>query len=90
VGYSSLGLPRSAPRVAFIDSTLVLPEHRGHRLGLAIKVLLHQRLRAEFPATELVVTGNADVNDHMNAVNDRLGYRPVERALEVQKIRDQP
>ena len=51
-----------------------------------MKVLLHQRLRAEFPDTELLVTGNADVNDHMNAVNERLGYRPVDRALELQKL----
>ena len=51
-----------------------------------MKVLLHQRLRAEFPATELVVTGNADVNDHMNAVNEQLGYRPVDRVLELQKV----
>ena len=86
VGYTTLSVPRSAPRVAEIDSTLVLPEHRGHRLGLALKVLLHQRLRAELPGAEVLVTGNADVNDHMNAINDRLGYRPVERALELQKV----
>jgi GNAT superfamily N-acetyltransferase len=86
VGYSNLSVPRGAPRVAEIDSTLVLPEHRGHRLGLAMKVLLHQLLRAESPGTELLVTGNADVNQHMNAVNDALGYRPVERVLELQKV----
>ena len=86
VGYSNLTVPEVAPRVAEIDSTLVLPEHRGHRLGLAMKVLLHQRLRTESPGTELLVTGNADVNDHMNSVNDRLGYRPVDRCLELQKV----
>lgn len=86
VGYTDLDLALVAPRMAEIDSTLVLPEHRGHRLGLAMKVLLHQRLRAEFPATELLVTGNADVNDHMNAVNEQLGYRPIDRVLELQKV----
>jgi GNAT superfamily N-acetyltransferase len=86
VGYTNLVLHLAAPRLAEIGSTLVLPEHRGHRLGLAMKVLLHQRLRAASPATELVVTGNADVNDHMNAVNEQLGYRPVDRVLELQKI----
>jgi GNAT superfamily N-acetyltransferase len=86
VGYSNLVLALEAPRVAEIDSTLVLPDHRGHRLGLAMKVLLHQRLRAEFPEVELLVTGNADVNDHMNAVNERLGYRAVDRALELQRL----
>jgi len=86
VGYSDLDLHLDAPRVASIDSTLVLPEHRGHRLGLALKVLLHQQLRAAFPATEVLVTGNADVNDHMNAVNELLGYRPLDRMLELQKV----
>jgi hypothetical protein len=33
-----------------------------------------------------VATGNADVNAHMNAVNERLGYRQVEDMLEVQKV----
>ena len=86
VGYTNLVLHLAAPRLAEIGSTLVLPEHRGHRLGLAMKVLLHQRLRAEFPATELLITGNADVNDHMNAVNEQLGYRAVDRVLELQKV----
>jgi len=86
VGYTDVVLHLDAPRLAEIDSTLVLPEHRGHRLGLAMKVLLHQRLRAEFPATELLITGNADVNDHMNAVNEQLGYRPIDRVLELQKV----
>ena len=31
------------------------------------------------------MTGNADVNVHMNAINDVLGYRVVERLLEVEK-----
>jgi GNAT superfamily N-acetyltransferase len=86
VGYTDFYLHLDAPRLAHIDSTLVLPEHRGHRLGLAMKVLLHQRLRAEFPDTGLLVTGNADINDYMNAVNEQLGYRPIDRVLELQKV----
>jgi hypothetical protein len=34
---------------------------------------------------EWMLTGNADVNAPMNAVNDALGYRVVERALELRK-----
>lgn len=29
-----------------------------------------------------VVTSNADVNTHMNAINDALGYRQLETLLE--------
>ena len=32
-----------------------------------------------------VETGNAGVNAAMNSVNERLGYRVVERCLDVQK-----
>ena len=61
---------------------MVLPEHRGHRLGLATKLASHRALRAAVPACRLVVTSNADVNTHMNAINEALGYRPLETLLE--------
>jgi hypothetical protein len=62
-----------------------MPEARGHRLGLAMKLASHRALRAEFDECELVVTTNADVNDHMNAINEAMGYRLVEQMLEYQK-----
>jgi GNAT superfamily N-acetyltransferase len=86
VGYSKLRVSRAAPRLAALASTLVLPEHRGHRLGLAMKVRLHQEARQRFPACELVGTGNASVNRWMNAVNEQLGYVVVDRCLDLQKV----
>ena len=85
-GYTNATLSPHAPRVADIGDTLVLPDHRGHRLGLALKVLLHQQVRALHPGAELIATGNATTNRWMNDVNDLLGYRPVDRALELQKL----
>jgi GNAT superfamily N-acetyltransferase len=85
-GYSDVRVPRVAPRVASIASTLVLPEHRGHRLGLGLKVRLHQETRRRFPGCELIGTGNAAVNRWMNAVNEQLGYVIVDYALELQKV----
>ena len=67
--------------------TFVLPGHRGHSLGLAVKLANHRSLMAALPECELVRTSNADVNAHMNAVNETLGYRQVEDILEVQKAR---
>ncbi|CAB4684952.1 MAG: GNAT family N-acetyltransferase [Actinobacteria bacterium] len=86
VGYSDLNVADASPHRASIESTLVLPEHRGHRLGLAMKALLHQQTRALFPAVEFIVTGNAGVNTWMNAVNEQLGYGIVERCLDMQKV----
>ena len=44
------------------------------------------RLRSSAPGAELVATGNATTNSWMNAVNEQLGYRPVDRILELQKV----
>jgi GNAT superfamily N-acetyltransferase len=85
-GYSNCFVLDGRPDRAGIDSTLVLPEHRGHRLGLALKVRLHQELRAQHPDVRRIATGNADVNTFMNAVNEQLGYRTVETAYDVQKV----
>jgi GNAT superfamily N-acetyltransferase len=85
-GYTDLVISPHAPRLAGIGDTLVLPDHRGHRLGLAMKVLLHQKARALYAGAELIATGNANVNRWMNDVNEQLGYRPVDRSLELQKL----
>lgn len=69
-----------------IDGTLVDPAHRGRRLGLAMKVRLHELVRSEFADCDVIATGNAGVNAHMNRVNERLGYREVEHDLGMQKV----
>jgi GNAT superfamily N-acetyltransferase len=85
VGLTELVVSHYAPERGFQSGTLVLPEHRGHALGLAMKLANHRAVRAAFPQCRVLMTGNAGVNVAMNAVNDRLGYRDVERCVEVQK-----
>jgi len=70
---------------AYQWGTLVSPAHRGHRLGLAIKVANLRLLQRTHPQITTVVTYNADVNAHMVAVNERLGYRWLGRALALQR-----
>jgi GNAT superfamily N-acetyltransferase len=72
------------PDMAWQGGTLVLPEHRGHRLGLACKVTNLRRFQAEFPELRLVHSWNAEENGPMVAINDRLGFRPVEYLVEMQ------
>ena len=57
--------------------TLVHPEHRGHRLGAALKVANLKTLIERQPEVARVVTTNAETNAWMVAINDRLGFRPV-------------
>ena len=52
---------------------------------LAMKVANHQAIRTAFPQCRILMTGNAGVDAAMNAVNERLGYREVERCVEVQR-----
>lgn len=76
---------RSTPWRGIQSGTIVDPDHRGHALGLAVKLANHRQLRLDFPQCRVLLTGNADVNAPMNAVNDALGYREVERCLEMQR-----
>lgn len=77
VGFTELTVSRSVPDIAYQWDTLVLPEHRGRRLALLVK-LANLRLLAEIsPSTSLVVTWNAGANAPMIGVNDALGCRVV-------------
>jgi GNAT superfamily N-acetyltransferase len=85
VGLTGIRVRLHDPRAAHIGVTMVLPEHRGHRLGLAVKLAAHRALRAQIPRCRLVVTSNSEVNAHMNAINEAMGYRRVETLLEYQR-----
>jgi GNAT superfamily N-acetyltransferase len=74
VGYTQVQVPQAHPEVAFQQDTLVLREHRGHRLGLRMKAAGTVALMEGSPATTSVRTWNADDNAPMLAVNHALGF----------------
>jgi RimJ/RimL family protein N-acetyltransferase len=59
--------------------TLVAPSHRGHRLGLRIKLANLDLLMRHNPDLRAVDTFNADDNRWMIAVNEAMGFRPIQR-----------
>jgi GNAT superfamily N-acetyltransferase len=77
VAFSELALPLDHPLEAWQFSTLVLREHRGHRLGLAVKLANLDQLAAAAPGVAVVITGNAQENAPMIAVNEMLGFEVV-------------
>ena len=87
VAYTYFGVP-AAGDWCFQDATLVVPAHRGHGLGLAIKRANLAELQRRFPAKRSIRTWNAGDNRWMVAINDALGYRPVEALAELAKPLD--
>jgi GNAT superfamily N-acetyltransferase len=84
--YSVLQLTPAKPWLADQDDTLVIKPHRGHRLGMLVKLLNLRRLRSDYPDVERVLTFNAVENDHMLAINIALGFRPAGWDGEWQRI----
>ncbi|GAA4069334.1 GNAT family N-acetyltransferase [Nonomuraea soli] len=64
------------------EDTTVLREHRGHRLGLLVKLANLELLRAERPEITKILTGNADSNRPMLAINEMMGFEIVDRWVE--------
>ena len=54
--------------------TVVSRKHRGHRLGLLLKVAMMEFLATAEPQLERVTTWNAQANEHMIAINEAIGY----------------
>jgi GNAT superfamily N-acetyltransferase len=74
-GFTELSLLQDSPAVEQWD-TIVLVPHRGHRLGLRLKLANLVALADADPSRERVYTWNADENAHMLAINVALGFRP--------------
>jgi GNAT superfamily N-acetyltransferase len=77
VGITTLVVFADVPEFGDQWETIVLPEHRGHRLGMLLKVSnLRHALNHERNMQE-VHTWNADSNAVMLAVNVAMGFVPV-------------
>ncbi|GAA4366200.1 GNAT family N-acetyltransferase [Agromyces bauzanensis] len=74
-GFTELSLLPDSPAVEQWD-TIVLAPHRGHRLGMRLKLANLVALDELDPTRERIYTWNADENQHMLAINVALGFRP--------------
>ncbi|MGB6165657.1 MAG: GNAT family N-acetyltransferase [Pseudonocardiaceae bacterium] len=66
------------------EDTIVVPEHRGHRLGTLVKVANLNLARAQRPELRVIDTCNADSNPYMIRINAAMGFRPHHRSGEWQ------
>ena len=86
VAFTTMGVARSAPQKAYQWETLVSQPHRGHRLGLLLKLRALVELAARSPETAFISTWNAQENAPMIAVNDALGARVNGRLAVLQRV----
>lgn len=83
--YTDLVYPTADRDIVFQWGTLVLPEHRGHRLGMAVKVANLEELARIAPGRRSVQTMNDEQNPWMVRINVDLGFQIIEEALSMKK-----
>ena len=88
VAYNDLVVSEDDPDEVMQWGTLVRRDHRGHRLGMAVKARGLQELARLAPDTKRINTCNAEQNAHMVGVNVELGFRRVEALLAYQRHLD--
>lgn len=79
---STLQVPVRGGTDAFQWGTFVHREHRGHRLGLAVKTANLRAMQEQQPHIRRVVTQNGETNDYMVSINEQIGFVPVEASVE--------
>ncbi|KHE75453.1 acetyltransferase [Kocuria marina] len=75
VGMTELILAQHRPALALQDETLVVRTHRGHRLGMRLKLANLEQLANVAPEVRTVYSWTHSGNDRMNWVNAQLGFR---------------
>jgi RimJ/RimL family protein N-acetyltransferase len=77
-GFTQVAVDPATPSWGFQLLTAVSRPHRGHRLGLLVKVAMLELLTEREPQLTKIITGNADVNEHMIAINAELGFEVLD------------
>lgn len=75
--FTELGTASMTDATTHQHDTLVLQEHRGHRLGLLVKCAALLTWRGMAPAATGVITYNAEENRPMLAINEAMGFTPI-------------
>lgn len=80
-GHTMVGVENERPWHGRQYDTSVLRTHRGHRLGMLLKIGMLHWLREAEPQLRTVSTWNAASNAHMIQVNEAVGYHVIANAI---------
>jgi GNAT superfamily N-acetyltransferase len=79
VGYTNITTVEANREHLFQGMTVVHHAHRGHGLGLALKLTNLANARRARPTARFVDTTNSEANEPMTALNTAMGYHPSGR-----------
>jgi GNAT superfamily N-acetyltransferase len=85
VAWTCLSGPADIPTHMWQHITIVEPRHRGHRLGMIVKLENLRHAREHRPRLTAIDTFNASVNEHMLAINVAMGFRPADSWMQWQQ-----
>ncbi|GIF24149.1 GNAT superfamily N-acetyltransferase [Actinoplanes tereljensis] len=85
VAWTTLNCAIAGGEHAWQNATLVAPDHRGHRLGLLVKLANLAHARTYQPGLRVIDTFNAASNEHMLRINRQMGFRVVESVVHWQR-----
>jgi len=77
VGFTMLSAPAELERPLAQEDTLVLRDHRGHALGMLLKLANIDHVQRVLPGHPAIITFNAEENRHMLSVNEAVGFVPI-------------
>jgi GNAT superfamily N-acetyltransferase len=84
-GHTIVAVEGDRPWYGGQHDTSVVRAHRGHRLGLLLKIGMVRWLREVEPQLRYIDTDNAASNAHMIKVNEIIGYEVIGRSVEFQR-----